>query len=443
MYNNDAVLIEKPSYTLSKKKQLFLATLICSLAAMFYMYEFILQVSTAVMTNELMHDFSLNAAGLGAMTAFYYYAYTPMQLPAGLLYDRFGPRLLLTLAVLVCAIGAFLFAATTNVWMASAGRFLMGIGSAFSFIGALFLVARWFPPHYFALLAGLVQLMSSLGAIAGQVSLATAIAHWGWRPTLYGLAWIGALLALSMWWIVRDSPEIFTQNPKTAPQKKVNELKRLKEVCLNKQTWLIGLYSFAVWGPITAFAALWGIPFLMVKYGIPPEYATSANAMIWLGVGLGSPLLGWFSDKIHARNFPLSLSAFLGIISVTLVIYAPHLSLVSLYVLLFLFGLSTSGQALAFGVVKDNNSKETAGTAIGFNNMAVVAGGAIFQPLIGFLLYYFSNGATQGGKPFYSAFDYQKSFILLPICFILAFIVSQFLLRETHCQPITNQAERS
>ncbi len=119
---------------------------------MFYMYEFILQVSTAVMTNELMSDLHLNAAELGAMTAFYYYAYTPMQLPAGLLYDRFGPRLLLTLAVSVCALGAFLFAATSNVWMASTGRFLMGIGSAFSFIGALLLVSRWFPPHYFALL---------------------------------------------------------------------------------------------------------------------------------------------------------------------------------------------------------------------------------------------------------------------------------------------------
>ncbi len=437
MYNNDAVLVEKPSYTLSKKKQLFLATLICALGAMFYMYEFILQVSTAVMTNELMSDLHLNAAELGAMTAFYYYAYTPMQLPAGLLYDRFGPRLLLTLAVSVCALGAFLFAATSNVWMASTGRFLMGIGSAFSFIGALLLVSRWFPPHYFALLAGLVQLMSSLGAIAGQVSLASAIHHWGWRPTLHGLAWMGTLLGLLMWLIVRNSPTTISPNLNTPPASNLNELQRLKKVCKNKQTWLIALYSFTVWGPITAFAALWGIPFLMVKYGITLESASKASAMIWLGVGLGSPFLGWLSDKVRARNLPLSSSAFLGIVSLLLVIYAPHLSLVSLYILLFLFGLSASGQALSFGVVKDHNSTTTVGTAIGFNNMAVVAGGALFQPLIGILLYYYWNGALQAGKPFYSALDYQKSFILLPICFILAFIVSQFLLQETHCQPIS------
>ena len=94
---------------MSAKKSFVLATIICSLAAMFYLYEFILQVSPAVMTKELMHDLSLNAAGLGAMAAFYYYAYTFMQLPAGLLSDRFGPRFLLTIATLICVLGAIFF----------------------------------------------------------------------------------------------------------------------------------------------------------------------------------------------------------------------------------------------------------------------------------------------------------------------------------------------
>src|SRR5665811_13181 len=140
-----------------------------------------------------------DAVGLGTISAFYYYSYTPMQLPAGLLYDRFGPRRLITLAVLICAIGALLFGTTPSVFMASAGRFFMGIGSSFSFIGALLLVSRWFPPHYFALLTGLVQLMSSAGAIAGQVPLVTAINHWGWRSTIISLAIVGCLLALLVW----------------------------------------------------------------------------------------------------------------------------------------------------------------------------------------------------------------------------------------------------
>lgn len=434
MYNNDAVLTENVPYVLTKKRQFFLASIICILAATFSLYEFILQVSPAVMTSELMRDLNLNAASLGAMAAFYFYSYTPMQLPAGLLYDRFGPRRLITLATLICAIGALLFGITLSVFMASLGRFLMGIGSSFSFVGALLLISRWFPTHYFALLAGLVQSMSSLGAIAGQVSLATTISHFGWRPTIIGLAIVGIVLALIIWMIVRDSPETVSQRQKFQSSPNKGELKRLRQVYHNRQTWLIALYSFAIWAPITAFAALWGIPFLVVNYGISTTAASEASAMIWLGTGIGSPLIGWLSDKMQSRLAPLSFSAFLGIISLTIVIYSPHLSLYWLYITLFIFGLAASGQALAFGVVKDNNPPSVAGTAIGLNNMAVVAGGALFQPLIGILLYYNWSGIMHNGSPFYSVSDYQRALVILPACYLLALIVSQFLLRETHCK---------
>ena len=435
MYNNEAIMTRSIPDSLTSKKQLLLASIICILAAMFYMYEYTLQVSPAVMTNELMRDLGLNAASLGTMTAFYYYSYTPMQLPAGLLFDRFGPRRLITLAILICAIGALLFGTTPNAVMASVGRLLMGIGSSFSFIGALLLVSRWFPPHYFALLTGLVQLMSSVGAIAGQVPLVTAINHWGWRVTTIALAIIGCFLALLVWSIVRDSPETVTQGHKFQAPPKKSELKRLQQVCRNRQTWLIALYSFAIWAPITAFAALWGIPFLVASYGLTTEAASVASAMIWLGIGLGSPLMGWYSDKIGSRSKPLSLSALLGIISLTIIIYAPPLSLPWLYFTLFTFGLAASGQSLAFGVVKDNNTSCVVGTAIGFNNMAVVAGGALFQPLIGILLYVNWSGIIHNGTPFYGIVDYQKAFFVLPLCYVLALLVSQFLLRETYCKP--------
>ncbi len=109
----------------------FAAILICTLAALFYLYEFTLQVSPGVMTHELMRDLGLNAASLGLVSGFYYYAYTPMQIPAGLLHDRFGPRMVLTLAIIACSLGAFFFATSQTLTEAALGRVLMGIGSAF------------------------------------------------------------------------------------------------------------------------------------------------------------------------------------------------------------------------------------------------------------------------------------------------------------------------
>ena len=251
--NNDLSL---PSF--AKRKPSLLATIICILASCFYMYEFILQVSPAVMTNQLISDLGLNAITLGTVAAFYYYSYTPMQLPAGFLFDRFGPRRLLTGAILTCAVGAFLFGSTSSIAIASAGRFMMGMGSAFSFIGTLVLISRWFPSGYFAFLTGLVELMSSVGAIVGEAPLTIAVEHWGWRQTIITLGIAGVILALLVWLIVRDSPEAVSKGHRFQATSKKTILQSFHQVAANSQTWFIALYCM---GPYHSLCGFVGRPF--------------------------------------------------------------------------------------------------------------------------------------------------------------------------------------
>lgn len=434
--NPEAYLTLRTNSLTKTKESRFLPYIICTLAAMFYLYEFVLQVSPSVMTSELMRDLQLNAAGLSIMAAFYYYAYTPMQIPAGLLYDRYGPRLLVTVALLVCALGAFLFGLTSNVVWASAGRFFMGIGSAFAFIGSLVLIARWFPAKYFALLAGLVQLMSSIGAILGEAPLAKIIHTFGWRHTIMSVSFIGIFLALLVWLIVRDRPK--NQEPAEVEQPhlhKESEFARLKSVCGKSQTWWIALYSFTSWAPITAFAVLWGPPCLAALYGLSTTVASAACSMIWLGIGVGSPLIGWWSDRIRRRCFPLMITSMTGVFALVFAVYVPHVPLPVMYLLLFLFGMAASGQSLSFGLVKDQSHPSMVGTAIGFNNMAVVAGGALFQPLVGFLLDMNWTGEIEGGIPVYSASNYRWALLILPLCYFVGLVVSRLFLKETYCHP--------
>lgn len=420
--------------TMTKKTSRSLPFIICFLAAMFYLYEFILQVSPSVITHEMMRDLSLNAAGLGMVSACYYYAYTPMQLPAGLLYDRYGPRLLLTIAILICAAGSLLFGIAQTASLASTGRFLMGIGSAFSFIGSLVLVSRWFPPKYFALLAGIVQTMSSVGAIAGQGPLSAAVGSLGWRPSFQYLAVIGLLLAAVTWWIVRDRPAEAQSNNSHPMTPRLGQ--SLKEVCGNSQTWMIGIYAFASWAPITAFAAIWGVPYLSSLYNVGTTEAAAACSMIWLGIGIGSPLIGWWSDVIGRRQLPLTIAALLGVFSLVCILYLPGVSFTMMWVLLFIFGLAASGQSLSFGSVTDNNRPEVVGAAIGFNNMAVVIGGALFQPLVGFILSAYWDGQMAGGAPVYTLQNYQVAMAILPLCYLLGVIISMTKMRETYCRPV-------
>ncbi|MHA7840747.1 MAG: MFS transporter [Gammaproteobacteria bacterium] len=436
---SEAVLSSQPSNQ-PFHTNFILSAAVCILAGCFYLYEFILQVAPAVMTHELMRDLSVDAVGLGSIAAFYYLAYTPMQVPAGLLFDRFGPRALLALATFVCALGAIFFGVTHGAGLASVGRACMGFGSSFAFIGALVLLTRWFPPSLFALLAGVVQLMSSIGAITGEAPLAIAVQTYGWRSTTFWLGIAGMILALAIWLIVRDKPEYAVEgareeNNASLSDEPKSELTRLKEVCRNSQTWTVGLYSYLNWWPVTIFAALWGVPFLMQLHGISAAKAANACSMVWLGIGIGSPLVGWWSDKIGRRVLPLAVASVLGVISTVVVIYLDNVPFILVYVSLFIFGLAASGQSLSFALVRDNNSPSVVGTAIGFNNMAVVLGG-VFQSLIGVILQLAWDGNIINGVHAYSTYSYRLALSIIPICYIISALLCLKGLRESHCKDM-------
>ena len=425
----------------SPKIPTFLPYLICFLAATFYLYEFVLQVSPSVMTQPMMRDFQIDAAGIGVISAFYYYGYAPMQLPAGILYDRFGPRILLTIAIIICSTGAMLFSFAVNPAMASFGRLFTGIGSAFSFIGALVLVSRWFPARYFALLAGIVQTLSSVGAIVGESPFAKAVGWVGWRHTMLYAAIFGYLLALIVWLIVRDGPQRVTHKRKPGKFYKgvwVN----LRKVCSSRQTWWVALYAFCSWAPIVTFAALWGVPFLAKRYDISTATAAAACSLIWVGIGVGSPFIGWLSDKMHSRRKPLFACAAIGVVSSFCIIYLPIPWQLSA-ILLFFFGIAAAGQSLSFGVVQDNNPPVRVGTAIGLNNMAVVIGGAIFQPLVGLIMHKTWAGVMVNGIPSYSLANFRYALFVIPLCYLVGVIVSRFFLRETGCKHQFEREEAS
>lgn len=413
-----------------KNESLATAYFIFFLAASFYMYEYILQVAPSVMAEPMMKAFGVTGEGFGFISAFYFYAYAPAQLPAGVLFDRYGPRKLMTVAVALCALGSAFFASTDSVLTASLGRFLIGMGSAFSFIGVLVLISRWFPPYYFAILAGLAQAMSSIGAMFGEMPLAALVDVVGWRSASFILAAAGFVLAGLFWAFIQDYPHQKTQSvPEHYLQ---DEWKRLVEVCKHAHTWIVGTYAFAIWTPIAVFAALWGVNFMQVKFNISLVAASGLCSIIWIGIGIGSPLLGWLSDRIENRRIPLIISSILGLSATLILLYYPNLTLGWAYVVLFVFGLGAGGQTVSFALVKENNAPQYVGTASGFNNLSVLIGGALFQPLVGYILNRTESWHVVNGVAIYSVSSYKTAFIVLPLCFLLSLVVAVFLIKETH-----------
>ena len=418
-------------------KTLILPILICSLASLFYLYDFVLRVIPSVMSTQLMSQYQVTAEGLGFLSSFFFLGYTIMQIPCGLLFDRYGPRRLLTITCFVAAISAFLFLATDSFLVASLARLFMGMGSAFAYIGALVLAMRWLDKRFYAMSAGIIQLMGAIGAIIGQAALAFWLTADSAQTVMTTIALIGLMLATLFWFLIRDYPPEMKQE--LAKHSKIKISVRLLHVLNNRQNWFIALYAFSIWAPISIFAALWDVPFLTARDHLSATSAATMASGIWVGVALGGPTLGWLSAHLSSRRIPLLIGAGLGMIASLLIVYDQYLPRYQLEIMLILFGVAGSAQAVSFGVVQDNNSPRSAGTAAGFNNMAIVLGGALLQPLVGFMLRTHVPASATSIPPHYVTTDYRYALSVLPICFTLAFLCAWFLIRETKCKPSYNQ----
>src|SRR5262245_17694208 len=174
-------------------------------ASFFFFYAWIMRVAPSVMVEELMREFAVGAGVLGHLSAAYFYGYAGMQIPVGLLLDRFGPRRLMTVTGLVCALSCIWFATSTTLAGATASRFLFGAAAAFSLVGSMAVAGQWFPANQFAISSGLSMAMGMTGAVFGQAPLRLAMEASDWRTTTLLLAAGGLALAFCAWATVRDN----------------------------------------------------------------------------------------------------------------------------------------------------------------------------------------------------------------------------------------------
>ncbi len=403
-----------------------LALLAWATGATFFFYAWVLRVAPSVMVEELMRDFAVGAGVLGHLSAAYFYGYAGMQIPVGLLLDRFGPRRLMTLAALACAGGCVLFAAGNSLATVTAGRFLIGASAAFSLVGAMAIAGQSFPANRFAVFSGLAMAMGMAGGVFGQAPLRLAIEASDWRTATLFLAGGGLLLAFAAWATVRDG--------RRGTGGLAVALSGLGTVLRHKQTLLIALTGLGTSAPLLAFAGLWGVPFLETAYGMPRTSAAGLTSVFFVGWGIGAPLFGWLSDYIGRRRNPLLIALAFKTAALAALIYIPGLPLSALITLSFLVGLFGSAQILCFALVKENHTPALSGTAIGFLNGVITGAGALFQPLVGILLDMAWTGEIASGARVYHAEAYRLAFSSLIACCIGGFLCL-LAVRETYCRP--------
>lgn len=428
---------EQPAANTNSQKKSILPWIVWGLGCLFYFYECLLQVSPSVMSNELMRDFTVTSHTLGILSGIYFYSYAAMQLPGGVLMDHYGPHRLLTLATTICAISTIAFGLTSNFFMACIARLMIGFGSAFAAVGAMKLAANWFPAQRFALLTGMMVTIGMLGAIGGEAPLALLIDHYGWRHSMIIMGVVGLFLAVLILLIAQDSPNKSSQQ---AIHQHIDEeplLRSLLALIKNKQLWLIAVYGGLMYMSTPVFCGLWGVPFLMFKMGLAKATAANYISLVFVGWAIASPLWGIFSNRIGLRKPPLLLGGIGALITSLFFIYAPIKSGWIMQILLFLFGIFSSGFLPAFAVAKELCSKRYVATGLSFMNMMNMVGIALAQPIIGFILDKLWQGEIVDKVRVYPLEAYHIALSLLPIGIMISLLILP-LIKETHCQAVQN-----
>ncbi len=396
------------------------------IAAVFYLYEYLLRVSPCIMADELMREFSVDTAALSLISSYYYYTYVLFQIPCGLIVDWLGPRKVITLSAALCATGSFVFSQTDSIFVAQVARFIIGAGSACVFLSCAKIIIDWFPAHKFGFMMAITTAVGSLGSSLGGVYLASSLKTSSWRDSILITALIGLIITLASWFIIRDK-ENTAQAPSNHTQ--ITFFDTLKIVITNSQNWLMGLCGCFMYLPISVFAELWSIPYLKQTYSISNTESSFANTLFFIGLAIGAPFAACLASKLDNYVKVISWSSLFSLCVFLIVIYIPNMPLNFTFLLLFLFGVCCSGRILSFAFIKDLNPAYANATAIGFINSIIMSSGIIFQPLSGIILESTQCEviSTYGNI---SSYNYQIAFIIIPVGLLLSWILLKVIARK-------------
>lgn len=413
---------------------------IWGLSALFVVSNYVQQIVPDVIAPDLSKAFGASEGSLGNIAACYFYAYAILQIPVGLIMDRFGTRRPLVAAIIAAGLGQIGFSMARTTEESEIARITMGTASAFSFIGCLKLVQEWFPPSRFSTLAGMTNTAGMIGA-AASAPVALLVNWLGWRGTVLWLGGADLLLALLVLMVVRDTP----RSPGSDGQESRPTEKNISSGGLSSagvisfltdsQVWLNAAYATGISLVFVAFGGLWGSAYLGKAYGVGGVEAAGICSLLFVGGIAGSLFFGWYSDYLRLRKLPMILAGIGAPLAMASMLYLPDLPLSGFKVLLLLVGFFGCANIVSYAVARDLYPR-LAGLSIGFLSTCFFAGGAASQPMVGKMLERASVGRT--GLDSLTAADYRHAFAPL-ILFMLLGLAASLILREP---PRAQEARR-
>jgi MFS family permease len=405
---------------------------ICFLASFFYGYEFLLRVIPSVLDTIIINKFIISESNLGLIGSMYYFAYTPLQIFVGPIFDYFGIRKPLLMAILFCIMGNLLFSGFHSYYIILLSRFIIGIGSAFAFIGVLKISADYLPHKYFSIIAGVTTAIGLLGAITGQYFFVQISKVIGYQLTLHFISILGVIIFLLLYLLIPKQESQYNREGFNLI-KFLMHVNNVVKLCLqNRVIIVLGLIGFCLYSSISLFAELWGARYFKIVVFLSDDTSLLLTSLVFIGWIFGAPLLGALSNIIKRRIIILKINSILALFCIIVMIYTNVSNIAALSFLCFFFGITSSAQILVFSYAADISKQNIRGTNLAIVNLVVMLGGYL-QYIVAKLISHLMKHGTSTDI-YLSAHSFQIAFCILPILYLLSLYLT-FYLEETYCIP--------
>ncbi len=388
--------------SLAARPARLIAVVFAPFAAGFFL-SFMFRNANAVISKDLATEFSLSSSELGMLTSAYFLAFAAMQMPVGVFLDRYGPRRVTGVLLVVLGLGAGAFAMAGGLGSLALGRALIGIGASAALMGAMKAYSIWFPLERMATLNGWTLAIGALGAVTATAPLELAASLVGWRAMFGGLALVTLAVAAGLFAFVPEkavagATELWSE-----------QAGRIAAIFRVGAFWRIGMPMIVLQGTYQALFGLWFVPWLMDTQGLPR--GTAAQWLMWaaLTYAAASILFGQGADRMAERGVPrlvlLKWGATLSVAGFFALAYAPVLPKLGL---LLVYAFGAVGSILCYAILSRHFPVAVTGRLNTALNVSMFVWAFVVQIGTGMLLRLFP---ADGGR--YPAEGYALAFGIL------------------------------
>ena len=397
------------------------------------------RTAPGLITDQVMRDFQVTASTIGILTGIQYLVYTSLQVPMGILADRFGPNYFLIAGASLTGIGTIIYSIGTHEAVLFIARMLIGIGDATIWVNLVLILGQWFSGKEFVRLIGLAGMTGSLGFLLATVPFYLWIDLIGWRGAFFSAGIILCVCGILLYLVlVRQPQQIFS----TEPQKNHTQVILEKvwtlfyRIISTPQAWALFCCHFGVVGAYVGFISSWAVPYGMTIYDMTRSDASQLVMIGLVGALIGAPFMSWISSKIGRIKQPyLIVQGMIFISWGCFLMFKGQPPFYLLLALFFIIGYGFGASALTFAAVRQTFPSSEAGIVSGFANTGGFLSAVLLPIIFGAILEYFlttTGNATTG---------YYVSFIA-PTIFSIVGIIGVLLLKENTTDNVMKKADR-